>query len=295
MRSGRRQGRLPRAEPRHVRRFVSELRAEEAVRATRATTTASRPTCAISCKGKHGKSWNWKGSSRGFRSAALRKEVLEQRDAAARGLARLLDAHRRRSRGLPLRELAPLVVAYEELKTRVGQARLSGSAAPDARPPARRSRRAQRAAAAVHAPPGRRVPGHRSAAGRDPPAAPADDPAETRPGCAPGPCPASSSSWATRSSRSTAFRRADVALYEATKRSLVAAAPRSSTSPPAFAALPSIQEAVNARLRAAHARERRREPGRRTCRSSRFATSPRAARRSSRFRCRAPIAIGARS
>src|SRR6185295_1832882 len=104
----------------HVRRFVSELRAKEAVRGS-LDYDGREAELRDLIKGKPGKSWNWKGNSRGFRNAAVRKEALAQRDGLREDLTRLLDALDADLSACLYVELRPLVKDYEELKTRAGK------------------------------------------------------------------------------------------------------------------------------------------------------------------------------
>src|SRR5262245_16140073 len=106
----------------HVRRFISELTAKEAVR----DPNRRRDYDGVEAElrglvgGKTGKSWNWKGSSRGFRNATARKEALDLRDRLREDIAVLLDVMDADLAACLHRELGPLVRDYEELKTRKG-------------------------------------------------------------------------------------------------------------------------------------------------------------------------------
>ncbi|HMJ56834.1 MAG TPA: UvrD-helicase domain-containing protein [Polyangiaceae bacterium] len=104
----------------HVRRFMSELYAKEAVRGARDYDGIEAELRDL-VKGKPGKSWNWKGSSRGFRTSAVRKEALELRDRLRAEIALLIDVMDADLAACLHRELLPLVTAYEELKTRKGK------------------------------------------------------------------------------------------------------------------------------------------------------------------------------
>jgi ATP-dependent exoDNAse (exonuclease V) beta subunit len=107
----------------HVRRFVSELAAKEAVRdpASRRDYDGVEAELRDLVKGKPGRSWHWKGSSRGFRSAAARKEALDLRDRLRDDIAVLLDVMDADLAACLHCELEPVVRDYEELKTRKGK------------------------------------------------------------------------------------------------------------------------------------------------------------------------------
>jgi ATP-dependent exoDNAse (exonuclease V) beta subunit len=104
----------------HVRRFVTELRGKEAVRGSLDYDGLEAELRDL-IKGKPGRSWNWKGNSRGFRNATLRREILDQRDKLREDLMVLLDVIDADLASCLHRELLPLVSDYEELKTRSGK------------------------------------------------------------------------------------------------------------------------------------------------------------------------------
>jgi ATP-dependent helicase/nuclease subunit A len=106
----------------HVRRFMSELLAKEAVReGQKRDYDGIEAALRDLVKGKPGRSWNWKGSMRGFRNANTRKEALELRDRLREEITRLLDVMDADLAACLHRELVPLVRDYEELKTRKGK------------------------------------------------------------------------------------------------------------------------------------------------------------------------------
>jgi ATP-dependent helicase/nuclease subunit A len=107
----------------HTRRFMSELSAKEAVRdlAGRRDYDGIEAGLRDLVTGKAKRSWNWKGSARGFRNPTVRKEALELRDRLREEIALLLDMMDADLASCLHRELLPLVSAYEELKTRKGK------------------------------------------------------------------------------------------------------------------------------------------------------------------------------
>jgi ATP-dependent helicase/nuclease subunit A len=106
----------------HVRRFVSELFAKEAVReGQKRDYDGVEADLRDLVKGKIGKTWNWKGNSRGFRNAATRKEALLLRDQLREDIALLLDVMDADLAACLHRELTPLVHDYESLKARKGK------------------------------------------------------------------------------------------------------------------------------------------------------------------------------
>jgi ATP-dependent exoDNAse (exonuclease V) beta subunit len=228
----------------HVRRFVSELRAKEAVRHARDYDGLEADLRDL-VKGKQGKTWNWKGNSRGFKSTALRKEILEQRDTLREDLAVLLDKIDADLAACLYRELRPLVVAYEELKTRSGKL--------DFLDLLLLTRNLLREDRAVRNELQRRFTHLLVDEFQDTDPLQADillllsasDPAERDPlRCKPVP----GKLFVVGDPKQSIyrFRRADVALYEATKRRLVAAGAEVIHLTTSFRSLPSIQEAVNA-------------------------------------------------
>ena len=107
----------------HVRRFTSELHAKEAVRGpeNRRDYDGIEAGLRDLVTGKVKRSWNWKGSSRGFRDPATRKEALELRERLREDITLLLDAMDADLAACLFRELHPLVSDYEKLKTRKGK------------------------------------------------------------------------------------------------------------------------------------------------------------------------------
>ncbi|HKQ69922.1 MAG TPA: UvrD-helicase domain-containing protein, partial [Polyangiaceae bacterium] len=105
----------------HVRRFVSEVEAKEAVRGGERDYDGLEAELRDLIRGKPGKSWNWKGNSRGFRNAAVRKEVLARRDGLREDLTKLLEDLDADLAACLWAELTPLIKAYEELKRRAGK------------------------------------------------------------------------------------------------------------------------------------------------------------------------------
>ena len=107
----------------HVRRFVGELSAKEAVRDARSRRDYDGIEAGLRdlVTGKVKKSWNWKGSQRGFRNPTVRKEALELRDRLRDEITILLDLMDADLAACLFRELVPLVDEYERLKTRKGK------------------------------------------------------------------------------------------------------------------------------------------------------------------------------
>jgi ATP-dependent helicase/nuclease subunit A len=107
----------------HVRRFVAELVAKEALRdpAIRRDYDGIEAGVRALLSGKIKKSWNWKGNSRGFRNPVARKEALELRDRLREDIAVLLDLMDADLAACLFGELQPLVSDYEKLKTRKGK------------------------------------------------------------------------------------------------------------------------------------------------------------------------------
>jgi ATP-dependent helicase/nuclease subunit A len=107
----------------HVRRFVSELHAKEALRdpENRRDYDGVEAGLRDLFTGKIKKTWNWKGNSRGFRDQAVRKEALELRDRLRDDIALLLERMDADLAACLFRELRPLVYEYEKLKTRKGK------------------------------------------------------------------------------------------------------------------------------------------------------------------------------
>jgi ATP-dependent exoDNAse (exonuclease V) beta subunit len=147
----------------NVRRFISELRAKEAVRGSLDYDGLEAELRDL-VRGKAGRSWNWKGSSRGFRNPAVRREALELRDKLREDLLELSDVIDADLASCLYGELRPLVEAYENLKMRSGKLDFL-----DLLLRTRKPRRSKRAPRALLASLGRRVPRHRPAAGRHPP------------------------------------------------------------------------------------------------------------------------------
>jgi ATP-dependent exoDNAse (exonuclease V) beta subunit len=228
----------------HARRFLSELDAKEAVRQSRDHDGLEADLREL-IRGKPGKSWSWKGNARGFRSAAVRKEALAQRDALREDLTRLLDALDADLAACLYAELRPLVHAYQELKTRAGKLDfldlllLTRNLLREDR--AVRNELQQRFTHLL-------VDEFQDT---DPLQADillllaADDPAERDPDRA---RPVRGKLFVVGDPKQSIyrFRRADVALYEATKRRLVAAGAEVVHLTTSFRSVPSIQEAVNA-------------------------------------------------
>ncbi|HEX9294940.1 MAG TPA: UvrD-helicase domain-containing protein [Polyangiaceae bacterium] len=227
----------------HVRRFLADLRAKEAVRGSRDHDGLEAELRDL-VRGKPGKSWNWKGSSRGFRNAALRKEVLDRRDALREDIGVLLDRLDADLAACLHDELGPLVSAYEELKRRAGKLDfldlllLTRNLLRDNR--AVRNELQQRFSHLL-------VDEFQDT---DPLQADillllaADDPAERDPRSA---RPIGGKLFVVGDPKQSIyrFRRADVALYEATKRRLVATGAEVVHLTTSFRSVPSLQEAVN--------------------------------------------------
>jgi ATP-dependent helicase/nuclease subunit A len=227
----------------HARRFISELDAKEAVRGSR-DHDGLEALLRDLIKGKPGKSWNWKGNSRGFKSAAVRKEALALRDALREDLTRLLDALDADLASCLYGELRPLVQAYEELKTRAGKLDfldlllLTRNLLRDDR--GVRNELQQNFTHLL-------VDEFQDT---DPLQADilmllsADDPKERDPNVA---RPVRGKLFVVGDPKQSIyrFRRADVALYEATKRRLVAAGAEVIHLTTSFRSVPSIQEAIN--------------------------------------------------
>jgi ATP-dependent helicase/nuclease subunit A len=227
----------------HVRRFVSELVAKEAVRGSRDYDGLEAELRDL-IKGKPGKTWNWKGNSRGFRNATLRREILDQRDRLREDLGRLLDVIDADLASCLYRELRPLVTAYEELKTRCGKLDfldlllLTRNLLREDRTV--RNELQQRFSHLL-------VDEFQDT---DPLQADilmllsADDPKEREPNLA---RPIAGKLFVVGDPKQSIyrFRRADVALYEATKKRLVSAGAEVVHLTTSFRSVPSIQEAVN--------------------------------------------------
>ncbi len=226
-----------------VRRFVSELRAKQAVRGSRDYDGLEAELRDL-IKGKPGKSWNWKGNSRGFRNASLRREILEQRDQLREDLTVLLDVIDADLASCLYRELRPLVTAYEELKTRSGKLDfldlllLTRNLLREDRTV--RNELQQRFTHLL-------VDEFQDT---DPLQADilmllsADDPAERDPARA-RPIPGKLFVVGDPKQSIYRFRRADVALYEATKKRLLSVGAELIHLTTSFRSVPSIQEAVN--------------------------------------------------
>ena len=107
----------------HVRRFISELSAKEAVRDAESRRDYDGIEAGLRdlVTGKVKRSWNWKGSARGFRNPTTRKEALDLRDKLREDIALLNDLMDADLAACLHGELLPLVKAYEERKTRKGK------------------------------------------------------------------------------------------------------------------------------------------------------------------------------
>jgi ATP-dependent helicase/nuclease subunit A len=101
-----------------IQRFVDEARQREAVR------DGSRDYDALEAE-LHGllrlRSWNWRGSMRGFPSAAMRKNVLALRSEVRAELERIVEQLDADLAACLFTELSPLTVLYERKKARLGK------------------------------------------------------------------------------------------------------------------------------------------------------------------------------
>ena len=141
---------------------------------------------------------------------------------------------------------------------------------------------------ALHAPVRRRVPGHRSAAGRDPAAARGRRRRRDATGARCGPSPGKLFVVGDPKQSIYRFRRADVGIYEAVREQLRrhgARVRRAAQQLPRRARHPARRER---RVRAADDRRRRRRAGALRAAGAGAAGPARASRRSSRCRCRRP-------
>jgi ATP-dependent exoDNAse (exonuclease V) beta subunit len=228
----------------HVSRFISELDAKEAVFEGKRDHDGLEADLRGLIRGKPGKSWTWKGNARGFRNAATRKEALAQRDLLREDMELLLDALDADLAACLYGELRPLVQAYEELKRRAGKL--------DFLDLLLLTRNLLREDRGVRNELQRRF-SHLLVdefQDTDPLQADilmllsADDPSENDPDrCR----PIQGKLFVVGDPKQSIyrFRRADVALYEATKKKLVAAGAEVVHLSTSFRSVPSIQEAVN--------------------------------------------------
>ena len=195
-------------------------------------------------------SWIWKGSAATRFGALSRDEVLTRRDRAKEELNSFIAACDADLAALLHEELQPAVARYEQLKAKTGvldfldlliKARDLIRDNGDVRVELQN---------AVHSLLRRRVPGHRPAPGRNPASAVADDTEETdwrrvRP------LPGKLFVVGDPKQSIYRFRRADVAIYEAVKRSVTAAGAELLHLTKSFRAPPSLQSFVNAAFAAA--------------------------------------------
>ncbi|HEY3594060.1 MAG TPA: UvrD-helicase domain-containing protein, partial [Polyangiaceae bacterium] len=103
-----------------VRRFITELFAKEAVRGGRDHDGLEAELREL-LRGKSGKTFGWKGSSRNFPSSAVHRAALDLRDTVHAELVALLERLDADLAACLKAELMPLVRSYEERKTRAGK------------------------------------------------------------------------------------------------------------------------------------------------------------------------------
>jgi ATP-dependent helicase/nuclease subunit A len=228
----------------HVRRFITELRNKEGIRGGRDHDGIESELREL-IRGKQGKSFRWKGSSRNFPSSAVHREALELRDQVHQELLELLDRLDADLAACLKAELSPLIASYEERKTRTGKLDFL-----DLLLVARNLLR-------DHGPVRKELQQKFSHLlvdefqDTDPLQAEillllsADDPEETDPARV-RPVPGKLFTVGDPKQSIYRFRRADVALYESIKRALVLRGASVVHLTTSFRGVPSLQQAVNA-------------------------------------------------
>jgi ATP-dependent helicase/nuclease subunit A len=225
-----------------VERFMADLRRREAI-VGRDYDGVEQELHGIA-RGKGGKFWGWKGRGQWFGKGIKRDDVLAQRASTKEELDRILQLADADLAACLHQDLQPLVAAYEALKTRAGRL--------DFLDLLLRARDLVRDHRAVRNELQTRFT-HilvDEFQDTDPLQAEillllaADDPAEVDSRRA-RPIPGKLFVVGDPKQSIYSFRRADVALYEATKRHLVANGARLLTLSTSFRSAPSIQAAVN--------------------------------------------------
>jgi ATP-dependent helicase/nuclease subunit A len=226
-----------------VERFMADLRRREAL-VGRDYDGVEQELHGIA-RGKAGKFWGWQGRGKWFGKGIPRDAVLAQRAAAKEELDRVLRLADEDLAACLREELRPLVAAYDALKTRAGKLDFldlllrARDLVRDHRP-VRNELQARFTHLLVD-----------EFQDTDPLQAEillllsADDPAEVRFRLA---RPVAGKLFVVGDPKQSIyrFRRADVALYEATKRQLVANGARLLALSTSFRSVPSIQGAINA-------------------------------------------------
>ena len=226
-----------------VERFVADLRRREAI-VGRDHDGVEQELHGIA-RGKGGNFWGWKGRGQWFGKGIKRDDVLAQRATAKEELDRVLELADADLAACLHDDLRPLVVAYEDLKTRAGKLDFLDLLV-RARDLVRDHRgvRNELQERFTHI----LVDEFQDT---DPLQAEilllisADDPAEVD---FRGARPIAGKLFVVGDPKQSIyrFRRADVALYEATKRHLVASGARLLTLSSSFRSAPSIQATINA-------------------------------------------------